>query len=870
MDGGNDDKRSAEASATFSESSNHLQLQTLLASLSENFLTKSPQLLTAGILEKLSEELRHVRRLLIDSPFPTDGKDGFRRNGGFETLVGLVRSFSGFYGPSRVNLEISRSFFGVLSALFEVLSETLFEHYENHNYFACRVENGGWYALQQALIDTGVGGRDRVSDLAYHISRQEQLFGTLFAFALREDSLATVFRSACLNVRAEAEDSAEDSQVLDENVDTVRAQQVFRRMLNGTETLWNPEVVPIILAFWMMLVGDGLSHSKASCRLSVLIITGLTQVTRFSEYNAVGMQNAGLTRTVLKILFGGKFSSQELFCLEAFSLELMRMGLKSLDDVSYFFRTALTSDTASRLLLRAIKTPRSVPHFQFDLSLYGHASLEFARMNDCFPPLEASKGYTFMSWMRVDRFDNSCHTTIFGVTAPSQTCFLLIYLDRESHQLVLQTSTTSSKPSVRFRSTTFGEGIWYHITIVHYRSQSQVRSRAALYVNGEFCEHATLSYPTSAPPRAASSGHNSSSNSASRTTTHLQAFLGTPEDLSPRLGRGVLSSKWSAASAYLFSEALSGDLVLLYHKLGTLYHGNFQGYLGSFQTYYASATLNLANEVLHPKKDVESENTAALRSGVSRLNPEHNIILNISPMAVLRQDCVDEPQDELMGKLSKGFMKSLQRQTHPGVNKIAFNAAFPIFQSADPKSGRMAVLTGGSVVYRPWPLDDASWRMAGCVPIALKLVDVATSEASVIRAVKILFELVRDNWRNSEAMERESGFGMLALILRNKLGGDSRSQADRQQNASTRDAEHQTSLASQLLQIILDFVSGIVRNSQDAIIVNPLAYRVLLVDTNIWRKADIRTQRLYYNQFVFFACESHNHDFNATRLNRMR
>jgi len=56
----------------------------------------------------------------------------------------------------------------------------------------------------------------------------------------------------------------------------------------------------------------------------------------------------------------------------------------------------------------------------------------------------------------------------------------------------------------------------------------------------------------------------------------------------------------------------------------------------------------------------------------------------------------------------------------------------------------------------------------------------------------------------------------------------------------------------------------------ESFIINPLAYRVLLIDFDTWRKSAPITQELYYKQFVTFAVNSKFHEFNSRRLQRMR
>lgn len=72
---------------------------------------------------------------------------------------------------------------------------------------------------------------------------------------------------------------------------------------------------------------------------------------------------------------------------------------------------------------------------------------------------------------------------------------------------------------------------------------------------------------------------------------------------------------------------------------------------------------------------------------------------------------------------------------------------------------------------------------------------------------------------------------------------------------------------SNLYRLIFTIADDIERES---IIINPLAYRILLVDFDMWRKADMQTQKKYFTQFVTFGQGSKYHHFNAKRLFRMR
>lgn len=75
----------------------------------------------------------------------------------------------------------------------------------------------------------------------------------------------------------------------------------------------------------------------------------------------------------------------------------------------------------------------------------------------------------------------------------------------------------------------------------------------------------------------------------------------------------------------------------------------------------------------------------------------------------------------------------------------------------------------------------------------------------------------------------------------------------------------------QLLLIVLRFVGYDQEEPTESLIINPLAYRVLLVDLEIWRRVtSLETQKLYYRQFIQFAKGSKHHHYNAKRFQRIR
>ncbi|KAH7037609.1 LOW QUALITY PROTEIN: WD repeat and FYVE domain-containing protein [Microdochium trichocladiopsis] len=507
------------------------------------------------------------------------------------------------------------------------------------------------------------------------------------------------------------------------------------------------------------------------------------------------------------------------------------------------------------------------PFIQFDLSLHGHSSIELPSLGRTFPP-QQSAGYTFTAWFRVDKFDPSCHTTLFGVFDSTQSCFLLAYLEKDTHNFILQTSVRSSRPSVRFKSFTFKENKWYHVGIVHRRPKALVASKAALYVNGEFVEQLKAAYPSQPPLANNSTESFASFGSSSNKTMPVQAFLGTPKDLSAVVGPGLVKSKWSLASAHVFEDVLSDEFLSVPSRLGPGYQGNFQDCLGAFQTYKASAALGLQNELLSTGKEAESDIMRVIRQKAAYLIPEQRIMLSVMPSSIFRETR-GFGDSQLFRALSRGPAHTLTQMVLKAGTGVAINAALPSINDALVRSAGVAILAGNPIVVTPHLFDDALWRLAGFTPLALKLIDRADTVDALLQAVEMVFKCINSSWRNSEAMESAGGYQILALLLRTKLGFTTPSS-----NLATSRLElendERDKLCFRLLSLVLDFVGYKHRDPLDSVIINPLAYRILLVDFDGWRKCTPIIQELYYKQFVSFAVRSKYHQYNNRRLLRMR
>lgn len=879
--------RSSTAASNI-DSESAAALQDALGQLNQTLRKHSEPLDLAILVTRLGD----VQKCLSNSPETSLSKDVFRHSHGFSSLLDTLRAASGYYHTTKRTQAEKGTLFELLGHVLLVLSEVLRGHHGNRRYFEQRVEGGGWAALEQAIASIGFGGGSTDSQ------SENRLFGWLLAFAVDDLKYVSFFQTMQDHY---AETLAKtEIELLDTNTSKSVSQTTFadydqsklkagvqnasehvvfnvfveQRLdsyLSKTTMFINPDIIPTIIGFWKALSrGEHTSETP----ITLIIIQVLHEVSSLSKSNLLALHSTGIMSTLLPLIFEDDtpLGTPEQLMVEDLCQSLMTLGMSTLNDARYLLRRQ-TSRSAD-FLLRVSSASQGPSHIQFDLSLNGFASVELPTLSRMFPPSSSSPGYTFTAWIYIDRFDPQVHTTIFGAFDSSQTCFVLAYLEKDTQNFILQTSVTSKRPSVRFKSTTFQERKWYHIAVVHRRPRTITSSKAALYVNGEFAEQVKCQYPSS--PSLSNASTDSFASFASSSTKHnpVQAFLGTPQDLSAQLGQGLVFSQWSLAAAHLFDDALSDDFISVHYRLGPRYNGNFQDCLGAFQTYEASAALGMRNDLIHPGKDEKSEIMIAIRDKAGTIVPEGRILLSILPSAVI-SDClrVDSSTTQITRNLSHNASRSLYELSRTTGSPIAINAAVPSLNEALIRPNGTAILTGGPVVVVPQAVDNALWRLGGCAAIGLKLVQSAQSKEDIIRSVKILFQSVRDSWRNSEAMEKENGYAILAALIRGKVGAGtviSTPSSSGGIDAIVLSPEERDKLSFELLSLVLDFVGYDHAHPENSVINNPLAYRILLVDFDMWRKTAVITQKLYYKQFVIFGVSSKHHHFNSRRLLRMR
>lgn len=824
-------------------------------------------------IEALLEHARQIHQHVAAAQPPSPPQDDFRRLNGFQALLDVLKAFSGFYNPQKRTVAERKSLFDLIHMVLAVISTNFRGHPGNRRYFQDRAEGGGWEALEQIIASIGVGDSD--ADLWTN----SQLFGKLLSFALddqRLDQLCGQLIPAPNDdtPREEPSDGDEDVPAVTKKedpraVDLGAMDQKIKDIIRPTTVIQNPEIFRTIVGFW-----ESIPRRRGAPvnPVSMIVLNTLLAVASASSFNLSAIHGTGALSRFLRLRFAQDcvLADEEREKVLPLCKSLMSLGIDQLADAQFLLKS--DDPAASEFCLSMAEQYRGPAFIQFDLSLHGHGSVELPTLGRPFPPPSAP-GYSFTTWVKFDRFDPRSHTTLFGVFDSTQTCFLLAYIERDTKNFILQTSVTSSRPSVRFKSVTFKEGAWYHIAIVHRRPKTLSTSKASLYVNGEFVEQIRSAYPNPPPPPPppplsnASTESFASFTSSSSKTNPVQAFLGTPRDLSTQIGPGLVLSKWSLASAHLFEDIMSDDFLAVHFRLGPRYQGNFQDCLGGFQTYEASASLGLRNETFHVGKEESSDILKAIRDKASTIMPESKVLMSTLPRAVFRTD--GKFMDSLLFRsLSKNAAGSLFHSTTKNGTAVAINAAVPCINDALVRLNGVSLLTGDPVLATPFYFDDNLWRLGGFTSVALKLVERASTAEELQRSVELMLICINSSWRNSEAMERDNGYAILSMLLRAKLGY-SMAASDNPSWRLQLTSDERNRLSFRLLSLVLHFVGYNSAEPLDSFILNPLAYRILLIDPDTWRKSAPRTQELYYKQFMTFAQRSKHHQFNSRRLLRM-
>lgn len=803
-------------------------------------------------------------------------QDQFRRLHGFQALLKILSECCARSEVSPINGHVSSSEIGIHVQIFlkvlNILLHAFREHEGNRRYFVKRLKPCGWTVLE----DHALRIRKVVSAVVAEDVHQKyrSIFSALFALSYSDTRLFDLFNT--YDTTSQSAEAVKDGQASAEDQLTGREAASLLGLDNLTAFLTesryeqmhisNPEAMKVVGSLYTQVRSYEAADEKKHDSLDAVLLA-IEKVSRSSLSDMVMLQKSGILSPLLSYLLTKGRPVTETELLTKICENLLAMGIEDLEDAALLFRHGTSNSTARGLLQTAVKELRQPPCIQFDLSRSGHSAVEFSSLPRSFPP---NAGYTLTAWIRIDEFDPKSHTTLFGAFDSSQTCFVLVYLEKDSRQLILQTSVTSSRPSVRFRSMQFRQSSWCHIALVQRPHKSSDPSQCSLYVNGRYVESRSCLYPQTppavqVPPPSAPFPPDVSKRRP------VQAFFGTPQELALQSNDGPVKSRWSLANAHLFDDCLSADMIAVHHQLGNAYCGNFQDHVGQLLTYRASAQLNRYNEELHLEKADRSEIVTAIQQRGSEIMPESSILLSVSATAVASMDGVTGHSVSFLPTLVEGSAHAFRNLVRNG-NSILFSGAKPAINDALARSYGTGILTGQSTTVIPQGIDDAGWRIGGSLALSMKLLQTASKPSEILSAVDTLLSIVQNSWRISEVMEKENGYGVVALLIREKLGVSSAAinQISSKGTPGSINQEETQELALGVMKLVLEFIGCRLASPRDSLLINPMAFRVFLVDFDTWRVASSATQRLYYQQLTSFLHGNKNYHFNAKRFSKMR
>ncbi|KAH9006451.1 beach-domain-containing protein [Lactarius hatsudake] len=264
---------------------------------------------------------------------------------------------------------------------------------------------------------------------------------------------------------------------------------------------------------------------------------------------------------------------------------------------------------------------------------------------------------------------------------------------------------------------------------------------------------------------------------------------------------GEAGMSWCMASAILLSKPLGDHLPRFVHHLGPRYNATFQSqHLVKFLTYEASTSLNIFLSNLTASKGGIPHDVVALVKAI-------NDGIGIEEASVVFSF---SPAAYLPS--TDGALTSLSRFTKDG-NVHAMKA---------------------------FCVDTAMWEIGG-VSVPLRLIQLARTPHELSRTLGILTDGLRNSWQNSEDMERMRGYEILSDILRNKS-----------------ELINMTSY-----ETLFEFLGMNFKTPDHSTITNPVAYRFIALDFELWSRTRGAIQRVHLEHFFDLVVTSRHKRFNV-------
>ncbi|KAI7848519.1 hypothetical protein BDC45DRAFT_547182 [Circinella umbellata] len=739
------------------------------------------------------EILITMKHIFISHPIT---RDIFRQSGGYVTLISMIVALEGaFLDSTKLNDHLDHhndnekdekeqdQLLDLLKEIFHVLSTSMRDNNVNKLFFRTHV---GYNALENALELTGALDSHGVP---------RHVFGILFSFAVDEDNDQITNLFASTNKEQDnhpplIEIDQPEKQRRSESL----AQQVESVLKQTTMTVANPEITTSILNLQK-------SVSSYDLELSDAILYGIQALARSNRRNQVKLNRSGLILAALERLL-------PFHCDTRVDKNDLISDHVDGDKEEEEEGTKKNMISEREILVQIVK--------------------KLITMGISYDELR----YIFRGFGVRGSFDN-LHKKVGD----------------HLMELILDGVSRSRWPNfIQFDMSTHGYACLEIPSLPNFPPSSPGYTLMAWFYIERMDDHVPLTLLTLVDT---SEGHVVSKLLIDPTTRRLQMYQAQVKqtvelnvfEFQPGYWYHIALVHQRAARLGLNINS-EDDIVLLYFNLGARYKSLFQDTLRQFQTYEASTTLFLSLRAMtktFSRRDMDASLLASVMRGAGSTSIQENKFV----LALF--SCTTLLDGHHTGLTLTGLSHPAQQLIEASTKQaqVILNAAIPKIEAALTSPRSMGYLNGNPVVAYPYGVDESLWRIGGSA-VALTLIERSETSEMLLKSVKVLCEMIRYSWRNSEDMERCHGYEILAYLLKQK----------------------RELISVELIESLLVFIGKDSIHPEESIINNPFAYRYVILNFEVWKKTPIDVQKAHLNQFTIFLRTSKKRQFNLKRIQK--
>ncbi|EPX74038.1 beige protein [Schizosaccharomyces octosporus yFS286] len=590
-----------------------------------------------------------------------------------------------------------------------------------------------------------------------------------------------------------------------------------------------------------------------------LLLIHLQGLVKYSPENAIKLSSSRVMDDLLDYLFNPPqnypLSDHMKDLLFDITLNCATYGLSN-NNTSKVLNIYINekSSLARHWFKEALSKPVA-PALYFNPLVKGYSSVDFTLSTLISP----NTGYSVSLWLHSGCLSDdivnkrSVPTTLFLITDFLKSPLLRVMVDPSTNSISVHfgsyatnkgsciinfctpLTTSSLKKFNNVKAST-----WRLITLVHKNEKSS--STLELYIDGTFVESAPSSYPfipSLLQPLYISLGPSMGSKDLVRMPHENDEHL-SASSVSGTLEKGNQGTEsfdnllpLLIGTTRLFTESLLPSQVAVIYALGPNYTGSFQGSINDFLTYRASSELSMEVQALNLSAEEVLRNTKSISSSCIALTVSAKSYLNIS-----------DPR--LFDFSSFGTLDTLKDLQDQFYTYVYINRAAPsydqIFSIDKPSFG----VSSGSVTQIVMPsLSDALYNVGGS-SILLFLVSIAETVEELNFGLLFYLSAIEDNWRFSEQVEQSHAYEVLAKVLHSKS---------------------HLLISEETLQLISSKAGVHHERSKHPFILNPLLFRYLLLDFDLWSKC--RNSHLVIQQLSYIVSLIENNEYSNINIRRL-